>query len=397
MASATLLRRATATGWLALGLLGAHPATAGDGVIEINQTCAVDTGCMAGDAPGFPVDLTWRGSYRLTGSLISSLNDQPVIRIIEAYITLDLNGFGVHQAGPSDPQGGGIVGRRHSTVKNGFVTHATNDGIRLGPNSRVFDVEVFNNDRDGVNVAGESVVRDVVATENGANGITAGFGSTVDGCSSSYNGGAGVYLNSGTLTRSTSTQNLGTGATLSPESTYALNYLMGNQSGDIVGGHPSAGNTCADGSCTSDGRRRFYLTGNAVLGGAATSACIPGFHMASLWELRDPSNLAFAHYLNYSVNTGIVDLGQGPPSGFGTGAGGGDQSLSGWIRTGYFTGGGGAGNANCAGWTNSTSASNGSLAMLDTNWADPGLTDQSPWVSVAHACNLTFKVWCVED
>jgi hypothetical protein len=50
-------------------LLFAAPALASDGVLEINQTCAVETGCLAGDSPGFPVTISTAGSYRLTGSL----------------------------------------------------------------------------------------------------------------------------------------------------------------------------------------------------------------------------------------------------------------------------------------------------------------------------------------
>ena len=41
---------------LALALM-ASPALAVDGVLEINQTCAVLTGCFAGDIPGFPVTI----------------------------------------------------------------------------------------------------------------------------------------------------------------------------------------------------------------------------------------------------------------------------------------------------------------------------------------------------
>ena len=33
------------------------PSFASDGVVEINQTCAITTGCFAGDASGFPVTI----------------------------------------------------------------------------------------------------------------------------------------------------------------------------------------------------------------------------------------------------------------------------------------------------------------------------------------------------
>ena len=39
------------------------PAIASDGVLEINQTCAVQTGCFSGDVAGFPVTISTSGSY----------------------------------------------------------------------------------------------------------------------------------------------------------------------------------------------------------------------------------------------------------------------------------------------------------------------------------------------
>jgi hypothetical protein len=38
------------------------PALAVDGVLEINQTCAEQTGCFTGDAAGFPVTISASGA-----------------------------------------------------------------------------------------------------------------------------------------------------------------------------------------------------------------------------------------------------------------------------------------------------------------------------------------------
>jgi hypothetical protein len=54
---------------LLLLLALATPALAVDGVLGINQACAVNTGCFAGDTPGFPVTISASGSYRLTSKL----------------------------------------------------------------------------------------------------------------------------------------------------------------------------------------------------------------------------------------------------------------------------------------------------------------------------------------
>ena len=42
-------------------LLAAGPVRAGDGVLEISQTCAIETGCFTGDTPGFPVTIASAG------------------------------------------------------------------------------------------------------------------------------------------------------------------------------------------------------------------------------------------------------------------------------------------------------------------------------------------------
>jgi hypothetical protein len=56
-----------------------------------------------------------------------------------------------------------------------------------------------------------------------------------------------------------------------------------------------SGNSCDDGLCPSDGRRRFYLTRGGFIAFLATtaSACARGFHFASLWEIRDPRQLFY--------------------------------------------------------------------------------------------------------
>ncbi len=63
--------------WILLVLLltFATPTLAVDGVLEINQTCAVHTGCLSGDTPGFPVTISGAPgiSFRLTSSL--AVND----------------------------------------------------------------------------------------------------------------------------------------------------------------------------------------------------------------------------------------------------------------------------------------------------------------------------------
>jgi hypothetical protein len=79
-----------------LVLWAASPALAVDGVIEINQLVATQTGLDSGDAPGFPITISTPGSDRLTSNLQVSGVAGPApdaIDITADDVTLDLNGF----------------------------------------------------------------------------------------------------------------------------------------------------------------------------------------------------------------------------------------------------------------------------------------------------------------
>jgi hypothetical protein len=97
--------RSILTFLLLLALAG--PALAVDGVLEINQACAVQTGCFAGDTAGFPVSITASGSYRLTGDLdlsavSTATNAIRLTGIDDA--SIDFNGFSI--SGPNTCSGG---------------------------------------------------------------------------------------------------------------------------------------------------------------------------------------------------------------------------------------------------------------------------------------------------
>ena len=56
--------------------------------------------------------------------------------------------------------------------------------------------------------------------------------------------------------------------------------------------------------------RQYYLTKTTHNGTAALSACQKDYHMASLWEIFDPSALKYNTSLGYTKD----DSGQGPPT-----------------------------------------------------------------------------------
>ena len=71
------------------------------------------------------------------------------------------------------------------------------------------------------------------------------------------------------------------------------------------------------------GMRQFYLTPDEFDGDEVLTACAPGYHMASLWEIVDPTNLKYNIVLGHTT----PDSGQGPP-----------PWSEGWVRTGYCEG-----------------------------------------------------------
>ncbi|MBN1136735.1 MAG: hypothetical protein JXM73_09115 [Anaerolineae bacterium] len=135
---------------------------------------------------------------------------------------------------------------------------------------------------------------------------------------------------------------------------------------------------------SGSGARRFYLTSATRYGNQALSTCTAGFHMASLWEILDVSNLRYAGDL--PVADIRDDSGSGPPSG-----------MVGWVRTGYSSSGSSSvGTGNCENWSTASSVSHGTAARLTNNWETPpdpvGL-----WSLEEFSCDINVRVWCVED
>jgi len=134
-----------------------------------------------------------------------------------------------------------------------------------------------------------------------------------------------------------------------------------------------------------DLRRKFYLTSGTFQGADADTACDSRFHMASLYEIFDTSNL------KYDTNRGFTfgDSGAGPPS-----------NVNGWIRTGSdAASSGGPGLANCNAWSSSTDGELGTAVRLREEWdAAAGLI--SPWKAAEGGeqpqCDDFLRVWCVQ-
>jgi hypothetical protein len=137
-------------------------------------------------------------------------------------------------------------------------------------------------------------------------------------------------------------------------------------------------------------RGRYYLTSATVQGSGALAGCAAGYHMASLWEIADPSTLRYASDEPGALT--CADGGAGPPA-----------FTWGWIRTGMDTEPGPEpGNRQCQLWTSNSDADAGTAVSLPDNWVNPTLglytlVSGTPWISMATGCDETRHVWCVED
>ena len=126
---------------------------------------------------------------------------------------------------------------------------------------------------------------------------------------------------------------------------------------------------------------QYYLTADTYQADEALSACALGFHMASLWELLDTSNLRY----NTTRGHTRTDSGHGPPA------------AGGWIRTGSESGSTNLpGTGNCQAWTSSSASDYGSHAVLPGSWTD-GSEDLMGWATATRDCSGSVRVWCIGD
>lgn len=135
-------------------------------------------------------------------------------------------------------------------------------------------------------------------------------------------------------------------------------------------------------SLRANGMRQYYLTQTGAAGASASTHCAAGYHMASMWEIADPSNLSY----NTSLGMTSPDSGSGPTT-----------EYIGWVRTGYVANDTSTpGRANCLTWQSSGAGDYGSAARLPNDWG-AGADDLGVWDVGAYLCYNNFPVWCVED
>ena len=252
--------RSLRTGFVLVGwaLLATSSARSDDGVVEINQTCAVQTGCFSGDTAGLPVTITTAGSYRLTSNLVIPNDDTDGIRISTSDVGIDLNRFAVissfclDENGSCRPNAGTGTGikvtstaSRGISVRNGSVTGLGDRGVQLGEQAVVSDLLVRWNGGDGILVDVGSSVSDSVVFANGGDGIVADSGSSVFDNTVNDNLSDGIDTGSGCSVRgNTARSNNGVGLRMGSQSAYRDNTLSSNGAGCVAGGVTTGGNAC---------------------------------------------------------------------------------------------------------------------------------------------------------
>jgi len=133
-------------------------------------------------------------------------------------------------------------------------------------------------------------------------------------------------------------------------------------------------------SVADAGAKKYYLTPAATFdGNEALTACDNGYHMASLGEIFDTTNL------KYDTSRGFTraDSGSGPPS-----------DAGGWIRTGQASEMGNiAGTGNCSAWTSDSNVQFGTRAFIEDFWGDP----VHQWRAATLGCDEFSRVWRVRN
>lgn len=219
-------------------ILFASTGFAVDGVVLIDQARVLAGNVTPGDAPGFPLTISVRGSYRLSGNLTLSDASTTAIQVTAQDVTIDLNGFSI--IGPVACTGGsfnepplscsgtgagmGISGGNSVTVTNGIVRGMGNHGILVSENCRIEKVHLIGNGGNGLTSLNGCVLTENNAMRNGKNGFFGQSGTFLGNtafangesgftCSNtcqisksvvSFNGGAGIAAGGGSNVTSNS-------------------------------------------------------------------------------------------------------------------------------------------------------------------------------------------------
>ena len=126
-------------------------------------------------------------------------------------------------------------------------------------------------------------------------------------------------------------------------------------------------------------KKKYYVTQGADFdGNEALTACDKRYHMASLWEIFDTTNL------EYDTTRGrtTADSGIGPCN----------SDCTGWVRTdNEASTAATAGVGNCDAWMSDSGSHYGTQVYLSRTW-NSGAEEASPWTAFAGTCDEKTRV-----
>ncbi len=172
--------------------------------ITIDQNKAMAGGITPGDTPGFPINISQPGHYKLMGNLNAPAGVAGIEILVEG-VTLDLNGFAIRAPGTCtrntttrivtcphyDPQSPGIRSYSADTVvRNGLVRGFGGTGIFMSDRGHVDDLRVSHNGGYGLAISQASATG-IEAELNGNHGINGGY-NVVTRSVARNNGGSGI-------------------------------------------------------------------------------------------------------------------------------------------------------------------------------------------------------------
>lgn len=225
------------------------PASAVDGVVEVNAAAVTAGGITPGDSPGFPATISVPGSYVLTGGLVVPSTATIAIQVTSSDVSIDLNGFSITGAScvgattsacrPTAASGHGVSvdnDLRHGvSVRNGSIVGVGGIGVWVGQQGSVSNVRTRWNGSDGIRAASGSVVSQAASIENGQYGIFVYAGSTVERSVVNGNLEDGIYTDADSLVvDNTARGNSESGIFADTGSTVRGNTATGNKFG--IGG-----------------------------------------------------------------------------------------------------------------------------------------------------------------
>ena len=134
--------------------------------------------------------------------------------------------------------------------------------------------------------------------------------------------------------------------------------------------------------------KMYYLTENTFDGGDAIMACDFGFHMASISEIQDPSNLQYANRSTAAYDSLVDGQRLGAPS-----------NRMGWVRSGVYSP---LGVYDCGDWRGKYDTQLGNtLALYDFWYASeheqPVSHLNTWWQAARQICSQPKPVWCAEN